>query len=114
MSMGLAKPDTVEGGGDMAVESWWSVPPLRRPSVRWTGEGDGERPPGPWFLLSPDGAWVAATDRVSVRVTDPASGELLWQDDVEWTGAPPAMMAAPDGSWLAVANGGVTVYDLRT
>jgi WD40 repeat protein len=115
MSTGLAKPDTVLGGGDMAVESWWSVPPLRRPAVRWpTGDVDGERPPGPWFLLSPDGAWVAATDRVSVRVTDPASGELLWHDDVDWTGAPPAMVAAPDGSWLAVAAAGVTVYDPRT
>ena len=41
-------------------------------------------------LLSPDGAWVAATDRVSVQVTDPASGEQLWQDAIEWTGAPPA------------------------
>jgi WD40 repeat protein len=81
----------------MAVESWWSVPP-----------------PGPWFLLSPDGAWVAATDRVAVQVMNPATGESLWHADLEWKGAPPVMLAAPDGSWLAVANGGVTVYDPRT
>jgi hypothetical protein len=105
----------VGGGGDMAVARWWSEPPLRRPAVRrWKGDVDEQRPRGPWFVLSPDGAWVAATDRVSVQVTDLGSGEPLWQDDVEWTGEPPAMMAAPDGSWLAVALGGVTVYDSRT
>jgi WD40 repeat protein len=104
----------VDGGGDLAA-AWWSVPPLRRPAARWwTGDAGGERPPGPWFVLCPDGAWVAATDRVSVQVADPVSGAVRWQDDVEWTGEPPALAAAPDGSWLAVAAGGVSVYDPRT
>jgi hypothetical protein len=31
----------------MAVTRWWK------------GDVDEERPPGPWFVLSPDGSWLA-------------------------------------------------------
>ncbi|MFE4924301.1 WD40 repeat domain-containing protein [Streptomyces sp. NPDC056661] len=97
------------GFDDPARVFWWSVPPLRAVEASWVA------PPSGWrFLLSPDGTWVASTDRSTVQVWDLASNELRWQADVTSTWEPAPLLIAPDGSWLAVANDGLTLRDPRT
>ncbi|MFE4924719.1 WD40 repeat domain-containing protein [Streptomyces sp. NPDC056661] len=95
---------------------WWSAPPLRAVDDGWFGEGDDDEvsPPGSRFLLSPDGAWVASTDRATVQVWDLDGGELCWQADVTSRWEPAPLLTGPDGSWLAVANDGLVVHDPRT
>ena len=94
-----------------ALINKWPLPDLPHPALQRALTG--HTGPVRAVAIAPDGTWLATGgDDGSVRIWDPATGEL----DISATGGIRAVAFAPDGTWLATGgdDGSVRIWDPAT